>query len=139
VSSYQKVGAFTVAGGAKQGGNVASYFCTPEGARVLHAVAGPAGAEAFLREARWAVEVYKLARLEAGADVGRLRAAVRRAHADRLRGPPLGAAQGQEARQRRVHRLLADYPLPGVEEVYRQVFEQVLGERVSNDPVRLVE
>ena len=41
VSSFQKVATFRiVAGGQKQGGNVASYFCAPDG-RVLHIVAGP--------------------------------------------------------------------------------------------------
>ena len=35
VSSYQKVGTFKIVGKQKQGGNVASYFCAPDG-RVLH-------------------------------------------------------------------------------------------------------
>jgi hypothetical protein len=133
VSSYQKVGAFTVARRAKQGGNVASYFCTPDG-KVLHAVAGPADAATFLREARWTVEAYKLARLEVGTDVSRLKTFFRQAHARRLRDEA-----GQQDRQERVHRLLADNPLPGIDQVYRQVFEQILGERVSSAPVRVVD
>ena len=44
VSAFQKVATFKVNGGNKQGGNVASYFCTPEG-RVLHVVAGPVNAD----------------------------------------------------------------------------------------------
>ena len=40
VSAFQKVATFQVAGKAKQGGNVASYFCTHDGL-VLHAIAGP--------------------------------------------------------------------------------------------------
>ncbi|MGH7226279.1 MAG: hypothetical protein ACRELF_23940, partial [Gemmataceae bacterium] len=64
VATYQKVGTFTITnGGQKQGGNVASYFCTPEG-RVLHVLAGPVKAGVLLREARWVVETAKLAALD---------------------------------------------------------------------------
>ena len=35
VSSFQKVATFRIVGKQKQGGNVASYFCAPDG-RVLH-------------------------------------------------------------------------------------------------------
>ncbi len=44
----------------KQGGNVAAYFCAPDG-RVLHCVAGPVDAATFLREAKWVVETAKTA------------------------------------------------------------------------------
>ena len=64
VSSYQKVATFKVVGGQKQGGNVASYFCAPDG-RVLHVIAGPVDAATFLREAKWVVETTKLAMKEA--------------------------------------------------------------------------
>ena len=50
MASFQKVGTFKVVDGQKQGGNVASYFCTPDG-RVLDAVAGPVNAAMLLREA----------------------------------------------------------------------------------------
>ena len=63
VAAFQKVATFQINGRAKQGGNVACYFCTPDG-RVLHAVAGPTSADTFLREARWANETYQLAQLE---------------------------------------------------------------------------
>ena len=63
VSAFQKVATFQINGNQKQGGNVAGYFCTPEGL-VLHAVAGPVDAGTFLREARWANETYNLALLE---------------------------------------------------------------------------
>jgi hypothetical protein len=64
VSAYQKVGTFRVVNGQKQGGNVASYFCRPNGT-VLHAVAGPVNADTLLAEARWAVELNKSALTEA--------------------------------------------------------------------------
>ena len=55
VSSFQKVATFKIVGAAKQGGNVAAYFCAPDG-RVLHCVAGPVDAATMLREAKWVVE-----------------------------------------------------------------------------------
>jgi hypothetical protein len=63
VSSFQKVGTFRIVNGQKQGGNVASYFCAPDG-RVLHVVAGPVDAATILREAKWVVEGTKKAMTE---------------------------------------------------------------------------
>ncbi len=84
VATYQKVGTFTINGGQKQGGNVASYFCTSEG-RVLHIIAGPVKADVLLREARWVVETSKLALLEDVKTEVRLRLFWRKAHVERLR------------------------------------------------------
>jgi hypothetical protein len=139
VSTFQKVAAFKIVAGQKQGGNVASYFCTPEG-QVLHAVAGPVDAATLLREARWAVEACKLGRLEAGDDPDKLRAFFHNAHAERLRkehGLDLtaGRRRGQLAKAGRVHLLLAAAPLARVERVYKVVFEKILGETVSTAPV----
>lgn len=73
VTAYQKVGTFQVrdigVNGRvqKNGGNVASYFCRPDG-RVIHAVAGVIPAERFLSEARFAVEVHKMALTAAALD-----------------------------------------------------------------------
>ena len=47
-SSFQKVATFRIVGKQKQGGNVATYFCAPDG-RVLHAVAGPVDAKTLLK------------------------------------------------------------------------------------------
>jgi len=84
VSSYQKVATFRIVGGAKQGGNVASYFCAPDG-RVLHVVAGPVNAATMLREARWVVSTTEVAIKESKGDGGKFKALFRRAHADRLK------------------------------------------------------
>jgi hypothetical protein len=84
VSSFQKVATFRIVGGQKQGGNVASYFCAPDG-RVLHVIAGPVDANTMLREARWVVETTKKAMDDAKGDGGRFKAYFRRAHADRLK------------------------------------------------------
>jgi hypothetical protein len=83
-SSFQKVATFRIVGGQKQGGNVAGYFCAPDG-RVLHIIAGPVDAPTMLREARWVVETTKQAMADARGDGGRFKAFFRKAHADRLR------------------------------------------------------
>jgi len=83
-SSFQKVATFKIVGGQKQGGNVASYFCAPDG-RVLHCVAGPVDANTLLREAKWVVDNTKKAIEEAKGDGGRFKAYFRRAHAERLK------------------------------------------------------
>jgi hypothetical protein len=83
-SSYQKVGTFKVVGNQKQGGNVASYFCAPDG-RVLHCVAGPVDAATFLREAKWVVDTTEKAIKESKGDGGKFKAIFRTAHAEKLR------------------------------------------------------
>jgi hypothetical protein len=88
VSSYQKVATFKIVNGQKQGGNVAAYFCAPDG-RVLHCVAGPVNAATFLREAKWTVETAK-ACIEKSTKNGKVSGAkfkelFRVAHAEKLR------------------------------------------------------
>ena len=144
VASFQKVGTFKIVNGQKQGGNVASYFCTP-GGQVLHAVAGPVDAATLLREARWTVETYKLAMLNDQDEEASFRAFFRQAHADRLRqenGLDInhpGNRRGQPALNNagRVHLLLAAAPLVRIEQAYRLVFERILGEQVSTAPVQV--
>jgi hypothetical protein len=85
VASFQKVATFRITpNGQKQGGNVASYFCAPDG-RVLHLVAGPVDAATLLREARWVVENVKKAVAESKGDGAAFKAYFRKAHATRLR------------------------------------------------------
>ena len=83
-SSFQKVATFKIVGKAKQGGNVATYFCAPDG-RVLHAVAGPVDAPTFLKEAKWVVSTTRQAMRAAGGDGGKFKAYFRTAHARKLR------------------------------------------------------
>jgi hypothetical protein len=82
--SFQKVATFRIVDGQKQGGNVASYFCAPDG-RVVHAVAGPVDAQTFLNEAKWVVETTKRLMAESKGDGGKFKALLRTAHAERLR------------------------------------------------------
>jgi hypothetical protein len=139
VSTYQKVGTFKIAGNQKQGGNVASYFCMPDG-RVLHAVAGPTDARTFLREARWAVDTWKMALLERPRDDTAWKNFYWQAHASRLRqehGLDLdgGTARRKVGNQGRVHLILAAAPLARLDQVYKLVFEKILGETVTTAPV----
>jgi hypothetical protein len=84
VSSFQRVGTFRIVGKQKQGGNVAAYFCAPDG-RVLHAVAGPENAQQFLREAKWVVDTSLKAMKESNGDGAKFKAIFREAHAVKLR------------------------------------------------------
>jgi hypothetical protein len=154
VATFQKVGTFQIVGNQKQGGNVASYFCTPEG-RVLHVLAGPVNADTLLREARWVEETWKLAQLEAKGDPVRLRTFFRKAHLDRIQQEsgqkmmprtsvsrmvtPADVAlvldKSDLSQQGRLHWLLATFPLISIETAYRPIFERILGEKVSTNPV----
>jgi hypothetical protein len=84
VSGFQKVGTFKIVGQQKQGGNVASYFCAPDG-RVLHCVAGPVDAATLIREAKWVVETTKKAIDVSKGDGTKFKAHFRTAHAERLK------------------------------------------------------
>jgi hypothetical protein len=125
VAAHQQVGSFEVVNRAgvleKNGGNVASYFCTPDG-RVIHAVTGPVPAEELLAAARWAVDVSSGGR--AVDDPERIGAA----HREEIEHPARPVASQA---QQKVHRLLAAQPLAPLNEVYRTVFEEILGQRVS--------
>jgi hypothetical protein len=84
VSSFQKVATFKIVNETKQGGNVAAYFCAPDG-RVLHVVAGPVDAATMLREAKWVVETAKKGIEEAKGDGAKFKSFCRTAHAEKLR------------------------------------------------------
>jgi hypothetical protein len=172
VSSFQKVGTFRKVGQQKQGGNVASYFCT-SGGQVLHVLAGPVDAATMLREARWVVETRKLGLFECQNDEEGVpfQKFFRQAHVERLneeygltlkvnhqpmtftqdqaggkgawlRDLAQNLAWGNPNPRRQLdtralgHMLLAKYPLVRVEKVYKLVFQQILGERISTLPVK---
>jgi len=159
VCAYQKVGTFKVVHGQKQGGNVATYFCLGDGS-TLHAIAGPVDAATFLKEARWVVELRKLAQFEARGNLAHYREIFRYAHLDRLkheygidllqqtrgRQQPTalqhwaaGASSKSHVkggdRQAQVHTLLAYSGTPRLETIYKYVFEKILNERISALPV----
>jgi len=82
--AFQKVGTFRIVGKNKQGGNVATHFCAPDG-RVLHSIAGPVDAATFLREAKWVVVTAEKAIKDSKGDGGTFKALIRKAHAEKLR------------------------------------------------------
>jgi hypothetical protein len=92
VSAFQKVSSFKIVQGQKQGGNVASYFCLPDG-KVIHAIAGPVNAETFLTEAKWVVDLQNMASLEAPKHDNRYVAFIRHAHTLRVQ-KELGVGEG---------------------------------------------
>ena len=166
VATYLKVGTFQIVGNRKIGGNVASYFCLPDGT-VLHAVVGPANGSKFLSEARWAWEIRKTALTHAtdlatgvvAAD--RLRREITKAHeerfaasvmnsqlAGRLRAataehgkPGLGVSRADLPRhanqQAQVHWLLATRSLAPIDEIYPIVWQEILREQLSSLPVAM--
>jgi len=84
VASYQKVGTFKIVGKQKQGGNVAAYFCAPDG-RVLHCIAGPVNAQQMLKEAQWVVDNVMVAMTDAKGDGAKFKTILRKAHAEKLK------------------------------------------------------
>jgi len=129
VAAHQQVGSFEVVNQfgnlQKNGGNVASYFCKPDG-RVIHALTGPASAAELLAEARWAVALEH----EAEGDAGRLATAHREAMESLKQ-------RGRTAAPFKIHRLLAQYQLPTLKEVYRDIFEVILGQPLSQPETEL--
>ena len=83
-SSFQRVATFRIVGNQKQGGNVAAYFCAPDG-RVLHCIAGPVNAPTMLKEAKWVVDTAHKAVKECKGDGAVFKALMRKAHAERVR------------------------------------------------------
>jgi hypothetical protein len=101
----------------KNGGNVAGYFCTPEGF-VLNAVVGPVPAQKLLSEARWAVEVED--QLHGG-------------KRDWRHDAQLVAAAHQAQAGDRVHALLAQLPLEPVPKVQAAVFTGLGNEKIADN------
>jgi hypothetical protein len=156
VAAYKKVGTFRKDGDTKTGGNVATYFCRPN-ETVIHVIPGPADADTFLREARWAVDVNESAALDHPDDPEGQREHLRLAHgvrflSDRSGGMPRSAKGASltnqvnglmlKARPRggdvleQAHWLMWSNPLPPLAGVYRTVWTDILNEQVTDVPVR---
>ncbi len=112
----------------KNGGNVASHFLTADG-RVIHSVTGPVSAKVLLDEAKWAIEMYAAARAKTPSELGHH---VAWSHQQASWSP----VSNQD---RKVHELLMNRPLPHLTEVYEEIFEKILGQRVSEAGPRLVQ
>jgi hypothetical protein len=109
----------------RNGGNVASYFCTPQG-RVIDALTGPVPAEELLDEAHWAVTAFDEAK--AGGAAGDIPALLARAHRQAC---SQGKGRARTSKHAAIHELLASNPLPPVNAVYQEIFERILGQKVN--------
>jgi hypothetical protein len=172
VAVYDRVGTFQVNVGSdgktanKNGGNVAAFLCTTDG-RVIHAIAGPRTAEAFLAEVKWATAVTAQILGQSRPHLYQTRAeyaselvaALRQAHSGALKllkqpdpfAPLLELVhhnpsadpklQGLEAAGRgqreRVHQLLQHKALEPLASVGPAVSRDILGEKLSDQPVQL--
>ena len=153
VAAWTQVGTFTIYQDKdrmilKAGGNVAAYFCTPEG-EVVHAVLGNVLPGTFLLEAEWAAALAE--RLDGETPSAR-KAIVAQAHALRAGSTGLGlndaAANGWAVFTQAgnsinlfgstVHARLAERPLAPLNEVARPFFE-ALGETFERKDVTVVQ
>ena len=71
----------------RNGGNVASYFCTPD-SRVIHAVGKNVSGDRLLREARWAVETFQQVEASAPANLDQRARLFEQAHLSALKVDP---------------------------------------------------
>lgn len=102
----------------KNGGNVVSYFLTPQG-NVINAVVGPVKADKLLAEAEWAVTNWRLARERSNKNAYAQAQFIAEAHA---------AVSGD-----RTHQLLAENALVPLPMIQQQVFEKLAGQKASKD------
>jgi hypothetical protein len=157
VGTYMKVGTFQIINGQKVGGNVASYFCLPDGS-VIHAVPGQVNGDRLLAEARWAhdARTYALTRstifFTGAVDMPKFRYLIHQAHVERFaheRNPdaprirPNGFVYGplppffpkSLSTQAQAHWYLGTNPLAKIDTVFPFVWEHILHEKLSGLPV----
>ncbi len=127
VASFQRVGSFKIASKQKQGGNVATYFCAPDG-RVLNAIAGPVDAQTMRDEVEWTIQKTREAIKASKGNADKFKALLRTYNAERLqekygaRVTPIlkdGARQNLETalayRDKDGRKLAPVLPLPPIE------------------------
>lgn len=135
----------------KVGGNVATYFCTPEGL-VIHAIAGVVSKETFLKEAKWAVRIHSEAKEQVEGNLDKMKEIIATKHKEKITPKQYKTKKScsdsteyiravvtlnvANSKIHRIHRLLADKPLPTLASIYKHVFEKILGEKVSDQDVK---
>lgn len=121
VCAYQQLGDFQVTNVngkvEKKGGNVVSYFLTPDG-RVIDAVVGPVTADKLLDAARFTVDAWQRA-VETSKRFDQRVLLIAQAH----------RSQGGD----RVHQYLADRPLVPLAMVSDHFFRELAGEKLNLD------
>ncbi len=135
VAAWEKVGTFTLSyppngSPTKVGGNVAAYFCTPD-LRVLGAAGGPVDRVRFLAEARRASALAVATAKGRSKDAKEVVAA---SHEQRRNAS--GGWNQESLRERGLYDVLLRRPLAPLAQIRREVFECVLGEKLSDAPVR---
>jgi hypothetical protein len=100
----------------KNGGNVVSYFLTPQG-NVINAVVGPVKPEKLLSEAQWAVDTWKKATEFSPKNAYAQIQYLAQAHA---------SMSGD-----RTHQLLAENPLVPLPMIQQEIFEKLAGQKAS--------
>lgn len=156
VAAFQQAGDFSVVpvNGkmVKNGGNVVSYFCTPEG-RLIHAVGGPVSPQKLLAEARWATEAFRQLRM----DQRRRKAEVlREAHQIAANPKPSNSMQTNRNQPSsswgkrpwagsisqtdpQGHRLIAQYAYLPMAQVEAKLFRTLTGETFELDRTAVLE
>ncbi len=126
----------------KNGGNVASYFCTPAG-RVIHAVVGPVNADELFEEAQWAIDTFaaiadqplrdqvQYVAVAHQAALGRAVVAPNWGKSNWSRPVAVRDSPRRGGSSQQIHELLAEQPLATVVNVYQEIFEHILGQRIS--------
>ena len=114
----------------KNGGNVVSYFCTPEG-RVLHAVGGPVSGKKLLAEARWARDLAADMQNNSGRSKADF---VREAHKTAASpGQSHSWRDSNRSSQAHVHRLLSQYAYMPMSQVESKLFRSLSGEKFESN------
>ena len=114
----------------KNGGNVVSYFCTPEG-QLLHAVGGPVSGEKLLAEARWARDLALDMQNKSRQSKAEF---VRKAHENASRrGQTHSWQDSNRSSQAHVHRLLSQYAYMPMSKVEMKLFRSLSGEKFESN------
>ncbi len=126
IATHQQIGRFDVVDNhgvlQKQGGNVASCFCTADG-RVIHLVLGPVAADVLLDEAQWALDAAKHVTADAQASAR----SIAELHQE-ARNHPSSRGRGQN---NRVHDFLANHPLERWDSISGEIFTKLLNEKIE--------
>ncbi len=96
---------------------------------MIHSVTGPVNANVLLQEAKWALEMYTQAQARPATEQSQF---VAGAHQQ-------ASASPLSSQDRQVHELLMNTPLPKLQMVYQEIFEKILGQKVSEAGPRLAQ
>jgi hypothetical protein len=96
---------------------------------VIHSVTGPVSARVLLEEAQWAIDMFAEAKSKSYSARTQF---VSWSHQEAGWSPESG-------QDRKVHELLSIRPLPKLQDVYEEIFEKILGQKVSDAGPRLAQ